>query len=41
MRVEKRKKVDWAQIMSNNLCNELDQWYKYTKKKEGNKKDTC
>ncbi len=41
MRVEKGKKVDWAQIMSNSLCNELDWRYKYVKENKGDKKDTC
>jgi hypothetical protein len=41
MRIEKGKKVDWAQIIYNSLCNELDQWYKYVKDNKGDKKDTC
>ncbi len=31
MKVKTVKKVDWAQIMYNSLCSELDQWYKYVK----------
>ncbi len=41
MKVEKGKKVNWAQIIFNNLCSELDQWYKYVKENKGDKKDTC
>jgi hypothetical protein len=41
MIVKKRKKVDWAQIIYNSLCKELDQWYKYVKGNKGDKKDTC
>ncbi len=41
MRVEKGQKVDWAQIIFNSLCNELDQWFKYVKDNKGDKKDTC
>ncbi len=41
MRVEKGQKVDWAHIIFNSLCNELDQWYKYVKENKGDKKDTC
>ncbi len=41
MRVEKGKKVDWAQIICNSLSSELDQWYKYVKENKGDKKDTC
>ncbi len=28
MGVEKGKKVDWAHIIYNSLCSELDWWYK-------------
>ncbi len=41
MTAEKGKKVDWAQIIHNSLCSELDQWYKYVKENKGDKKDTC
>jgi hypothetical protein len=41
MRVEKGQKVNWAQIIYNNLCSELDRWYKYVKDNKGDKKDTC
>jgi hypothetical protein len=40
VRVEKGQNVDWAQIIFNNLCSELDQWYKYVKENKGDKKDT-
>jgi hypothetical protein len=40
VRAYKGKKIDWAQIIFNNLCNELDQWYKYAKENKGDKKDT-
>jgi len=39
VRIEKGQKVDWAQIIFNSLCSELDRWYKYENK--GDKKDTC
>ncbi len=39
MKVKKGKKVDWAQIIYNSLCSELDRWYKYVKNKQ-DKKDT-
>jgi hypothetical protein len=39
MRTEKGKKVDWAQIIYNSLCSELDRWYKYVKDNKGDKKD--
>jgi hypothetical protein len=32
---------NWAQIIFNSLCSELDQWYKYVKDNKGDKKDTC
>jgi hypothetical protein len=41
MRIEKGQKVNWAHIILNNLCSELDQWYKYVKDNKGNKKYTC
>jgi hypothetical protein len=41
MRVEKGQHVDWAHIIFNNLCIELDRWYKYVKDNKGVKKDTC
>jgi hypothetical protein len=28
MKVEERLHVDWAQLMFNNMCNELDKWTK-------------
>ncbi len=40
MRAKKGQKVDWAQIIFNSLCSELDQWYKYVKENKGDKKDT-
>jgi hypothetical protein len=41
MRTKKGNNVDWAQIMYNSLCNELDPWYKYVKEIKGDNKDTC
>jgi hypothetical protein len=41
MKVEKGQKVDWAHIIFNSLCSELDWWYKYVKDNKGDKKDTC
>jgi len=41
LRTKKGKKVDWAQIIYNSLCSELDWWYKYVKENKGDKKDTC
>jgi hypothetical protein len=41
MKAKKGKKVDWAQIIFNNLCSKLDQWYKYVKDNKGDKRDTC
>jgi hypothetical protein len=32
--------VDWAQIICNSLCSELNQWYKYVKDNKGDEKDT-
>ncbi len=40
MIVEKWKKVDWAHIIYNSLCSELNWWYKYVKDNKGDKKDT-
>jgi len=39
MRTKKGKKVDWAHIIYNSLCSELDQWYKYVRDNKGDKKD--
>jgi hypothetical protein len=36
----KNEKVDWALIIYNSLCSELDRWYKYVKENKGDK-DTC
>jgi hypothetical protein len=41
MRIEKGMKVNWAQIIYNSLCNELEWWYKYVKENKGDMKDTC
>ncbi len=41
MKVEKGKKVDWAQIIYHSLCSELNQWYKYVKENQVDKKDIC
>jgi hypothetical protein len=41
MRVEKGQNVDWAQIIFNSLCSELDWWYKYVKENKGDKKYIC
>jgi hypothetical protein len=32
MKVEDEIEVDWAQIIFNNLCNELDRWTKMQEK---------
>jgi hypothetical protein len=40
MRVEKGQKVDWAHIIFNSLCSELDWWYKYVNDNKGDKKYT-
>ncbi len=32
--------MDWAQIIYNSLCDELDWWFKYVKENKGDK-DTC
>ncbi len=39
VKAEKGQQVDWAQIIFNNLCNELDMWYKYVKDNKGDTKD--
>ncbi len=41
MRAKKGQEVDWAQIIFNNMCSELDQWYTYVKENKGDKKNTC
>jgi hypothetical protein len=38
LKVEKGKKVDWAQIIYNSLCRELDRWYEYVKENKGTKR---
>ncbi len=38
MRVKKGQRVDWAHIIFNNSCSELDWWYKYVKDNKGDKK---
>jgi hypothetical protein len=40
MKVEKGQKVDWAQIIFNNMCSGPNWWYKYVKDNKGDKKDT-
>ncbi len=40
MRANKGEKVDWAHIIFNSLCSDLDRWYKYDKENKGDKKDT-
>ncbi len=40
MGAKKGQNVDWAQIIFNSLCSELDQWYKFVKGNKGDKKDT-
>jgi hypothetical protein len=37
----KGQKVDWAHVIFNSLCSELDRWYEYVKENKGDKKDTC
>jgi hypothetical protein len=39
-KVEKVKKVNWAQIIYNSLCSKLDRWYKFVKENKGDKMDT-
>ncbi len=41
VKVKKGQQIDWAQIIFNSLCSELDRWYKYVKENKGDKKDTC
>jgi hypothetical protein len=41
MKIEKGQHVNWAHIIFNSLCSELDRWYKYVKENKGDKKDTC
>jgi len=41
MRIKKGQKVNWAQIIFNSLCSELDWWYKYVKENKGDKKNMC
>jgi hypothetical protein len=41
VKIEKGQKVNWAQIIFNSLCSELDRWYKYVKDNKKDKKDTC
>jgi hypothetical protein len=41
VKAKKGQEVDWAHIIFNSLCNELDQWYKYVKDNTGDKKNTC
>ncbi len=38
VRAEKGQDVNWAQIVFNSMCSELDRWYKYVKENKG---DTC
>jgi hypothetical protein len=40
VRAKKGQKVNWAQIIFNSLCSELDRRYKYVKENKGDKKDT-
>jgi hypothetical protein len=41
MRAEKGQMIDWAKIIFNSLCSELDWWYKYVKENKRDKKYTC
>jgi len=41
VKAKKGQHVDWAYIIFNSLCSELDRWYKYVKENKGDKKDTC
>ncbi len=41
VKTEKGQKVDWAYIIFNGLCSELDRWYKYVNENKGDKKDIC
>jgi hypothetical protein len=35
VKANKGHKVDWAYIILNNMCSELDRWYKYVKENKG------
>jgi hypothetical protein len=35
VKAEKGQKVNWAHIIFNSLCSELDKWYKYVKENKG------
>jgi hypothetical protein len=37
VKAEKGQKVDWAHIIFNNLCSELNKWYKYVNENKGDK----
>jgi hypothetical protein len=41
VKIKKGQKVNWAHIIFNSLCSELDRWYKYVKDNKRDKKDTC
>jgi hypothetical protein len=41
VKTKKGQKVDWAHIIFNCLCSELDRWYKYINENKGDKKDIC
>jgi hypothetical protein len=41
VKTKKGEKVNWARIIFNSLCSELERWYKYVKDNKGDKKDTC
>jgi hypothetical protein len=38
VRTNKGQHVDWAQIIFNSLCSELDRWYEYIKENKGEEK---
>jgi hypothetical protein len=40
LKAKNEQKVDWAHIIFNSLCNELDWWYNYVKENKGDKKNT-
>jgi hypothetical protein len=40
VKIQKGQKIDWAYIIFNSMCSELDQRYKYVKENKGDKKDT-
>ncbi len=40
VKIKKGEKIDWAYIIFNSMCSELDQRYKYVKENKGDKKDT-